>query len=35
MIVMGALPPNPRDLAQFFTRMDDFAFVVTACCDSA
>src|SRR5665213_3989425 len=32
MIVMGALPPNPRDLAQFLTRMDDFAFVVTAVC---
>src|ERR1017187_6689693 len=32
MIVMGALPPNPRDLAQFFARMDDFAFAVTAVC---
>ena len=30
VIEMGALPPNPRDLAQFFARMDDFAFVLTA-----
>ena len=29
---MGALPPNPRDLPQFFTRMDDFALAVTAVC---
>ena len=28
--MMGALPPNPRDLALFFSRMDDFSFLVTA-----
>src|SRR5665213_3361484 len=32
MIMMGALPPNPRDLAHSFARMDDFAFAVTAVC---
>jgi hypothetical protein len=30
MLLMGALPPNPRDLAQFFTRMDDFDFAPPA-----
>lgn len=28
--MMGALPPNPRDLALLFSRMDDFSFLVTA-----
>jgi hypothetical protein len=32
MLMMGAPPPNPRDLAQLFARMDDFAFASTAVC---
>ena len=32
IIMMGALPPNPRDLAQFLARMDDFAFALTEVC---
>ena len=32
MFMMGAPPPNPRDLALFFPRMDDYTFLVTPSC---
>src|SRR5579872_835341 len=32
VVMMGALPPNPRDLALFFTRMDGFSFTAHGTC---